>query len=320
MTMPHGYFDVHRLATYLHLTPQQVMRMADRGKLPGQKVGGVWRFSKAEVHAWLEQHIGASDEEELVAMENVLGHSTPSEPEPDVCIAEMLPREAIAVPLPARTRSSVIDSMVELAAQTGWLWDPARMAEAVRSREEMHSTALENGVALLHPRRPLPAILDRAFPGFGITGSGIPFGSGAADQRLLSDLLGGRSRAPADAGPPEPRADRVRLSRSAPLGPRCRSRAAIGRADRRRISRTYVSKDRTKNNFRIWVACRHDAQRRVGMFVSTRTCRPAASPRDGMPPGQDDTGRFFSFGPRRCVCQKNSPHTRGWRPSKDAEN
>ena len=43
-----------------------------------------------------------------------------------------------------------------------------------------------------------------------------------------------------------------------------------------------------------WVACRHDAQRRVGMFVATRTCRPAASPRDGMPP---KPRRFLSPAP-----------------------
>jgi deoxyxylulose-5-phosphate synthase len=59
----------------------------------------------------------------------------------------LLPLEAIAVPLNARTRNSVIDSMVELAAQTGWLWDPKAMAEAVHAREDMHPTALENGVA-----------------------------------------------------------------------------------------------------------------------------------------------------------------------------
>ena len=51
-------FDIDSLATYLHLTPAKVTRMADRGKLPGRKVGGQWRFSEAEIHHWLEQRIG----------------------------------------------------------------------------------------------------------------------------------------------------------------------------------------------------------------------------------------------------------------------
>lgn len=170
-------FDVDRLAVYLHLTPQQVSRLADRGKLPGRKVSGLWRFPQGEMHHWVENRIGLSDEDELVEMESVLQRSAPSGQRDDISLVDILPREAIAVPLPARTRNSVISSMVELAAQTGWLWDPEKMAEAVHSREEMHSTALENGVALLHPRRPLANILDRAFLALGITSSGIPFGA-----------------------------------------------------------------------------------------------------------------------------------------------
>jgi PTS system nitrogen regulatory IIA component len=53
------------------------------------------------------------------------------------------------------------------------------MAEAVRTREEMHPTALENGVALLHPRRPMPKILSQPFLALGCTASGIPFGGAA---------------------------------------------------------------------------------------------------------------------------------------------
>ena len=171
-------FDVDQLAAYLHLGPQQVARLSERGKLPGRKVGGQWRFAPAEIHHWLENRIGLSDEEELLQVEHVLQQASADQDEAPISIAEMLPLEAIAVPLPARTRNSVIRSMVELAAGTGWLWDPEKMAEAVRSREEMNSTALENGVALMHPRRPMTNILGQALLALGITSAGIPFGAG----------------------------------------------------------------------------------------------------------------------------------------------
>jgi PTS system nitrogen regulatory IIA component len=58
------------------------------------------------------------------------------------------------------------------------------MIEAVKAREEMHPTALENGVALLHPRRPMPSILGEAFLAFGRTPRGIPFGGS-----VLTDLF-----------------------------------------------------------------------------------------------------------------------------------
>ncbi len=170
-------FDIERLAAYLHMMPADVTRLADRGKLPGRRIGGEWRFSAAEIHHWLEDRIGLSDDEALVHMEGALDRATDAESAKEVSISELLRPEAIDVPLGARTRGSVITAMTEVAARTHLLWDPAKMADAVRAREEMHSTALDNGVALLHPRRPMPGILAEAVLALGITAAGIPFGS-----------------------------------------------------------------------------------------------------------------------------------------------
>jgi len=184
--MPYSDFDVNGLARYLHIDPQKVVRLAERSRLPGRKVGGQWRFSKSEIHHWFEQRIGLSNEEGLVEVESVLDRQVAAEPQqPEVSIAGMLPREAIAVPLNARTRNSAIESMVELAAQTGWLWDPKAMSEAVRAREDMHPTALENGVALLHPRRPMPQILAQPYLALGRATTSIPFG----DNAPLTDVF-----------------------------------------------------------------------------------------------------------------------------------
>jgi PTS system nitrogen regulatory IIA component len=175
--MAHEDFDIDSLAAYLHLTPQQVMKLADRGKIPGRKVAGQWRFSQAEIHHWVEHRIGLSDEEELIEVEGVLEQSAGATPA-DIVIASLLLPEAIAIPLEARTRNSVINRMVDLAAGTGLLWDPEKMAEAVRAREDLYPTALDNGVALMHPRRPMSGILCQAFLALGCTSSGIPFGRG----------------------------------------------------------------------------------------------------------------------------------------------
>jgi PTS system nitrogen regulatory IIA component len=174
--MPSKDFDIDSLAAYLHLTPPQVARMADRGKLPGRRIGGHWRFSEAEIHHWLEDRIGVSDDEELVQVENVLDRQQGVDAPDVVSISAMLPLQAIAVPLQARTRGSVILKMTDLAMQTGLLWDPDKMAQAVREREDLHPTALDNGVALLHPRRPMSNILAEAVLALGRTYQGLPFG------------------------------------------------------------------------------------------------------------------------------------------------
>ena len=148
-------FDVDRLAAYLHRMPADIAKLAERGKLPGRRVGGAWRFSAAEIHHWMEDRIGLSDDDELATVEGALDRAGGHDDVDEISIAALLHPESIAVPLLARTRGSVITTMAELAAATHLLWDAGAMADAVRAREAMHSTALDNGVALLHPRRPM---------------------------------------------------------------------------------------------------------------------------------------------------------------------
>jgi nitrogen PTS system EIIA component len=168
-------FDIAGLAAYLHMMPAQVSRLVDRGQLPGRRVGGAWRFSRPEISQWLEQRIGLSDDDELAVMEANLERADRSGAG-DVQMAELLTLDAVAVPLAARTRTSVIAAMCQLAADTGLLWDAAKMADAVSSRESMAPTALDNGVALLHPRRPQASILAQGVVALGVTSQGIPFG------------------------------------------------------------------------------------------------------------------------------------------------
>jgi PTS system nitrogen regulatory IIA component len=179
-------FDVEALARYLHISPARVTKMAERGTLPGRKISGQWRFAKAEVHHWLEDRIGAGDGADLEEVQELLDDAAKSREPATVRISDLLKPAAIALPLPARTKSSAITAMIDLAAATGLLWDVTAMAEAVRVRESLHPTALDNGVALLHPRRPLPQIIAEPFLALGRTQQGIPFGS---ESGQLTDVF-----------------------------------------------------------------------------------------------------------------------------------
>jgi nitrogen PTS system EIIA component len=172
-------FDLDQLAAYLHVTPEQVTKMASRGKLPGRKVNGQWRFSESEVHHWLEEQIGVSDAAELEKVEKILERNWDTTIDDRSTLSEFMMVEAIEIPLDARTRGSVIREMSRLAATTGLLWDADTMAEAVQAREALHPTALENGVALLHPRRPQASILSDSLVALGISPQPIPFGNAA---------------------------------------------------------------------------------------------------------------------------------------------
>lgn len=169
--------DEDQLATYLHITPQQVRKLADRGRLPGRRISGSWRFAEAEIHTWLEEQIGISEGEDLDRVQNVVNRWTANRADDSLSLHKMLLPEAIEIPLSARTRGSVVRRMCAIAENTGLLWDSSRMLDAVLAREDLHPTALDNGVALLHPRRPQASILGEPLLALGVSPQPIPFGN-----------------------------------------------------------------------------------------------------------------------------------------------
>ncbi len=178
-------FTIETLARLLQRTPQDVRRMVERDKIPGRKVGGEWSFPRAEILEWLAKEIdrvlGSSDappsDEELGRLRRVLTAIpvTPTDEVQPICIADMLIPDAIGIPFVSRTRASVFPEVIELAMRTGFLWDSDAMLEAIKAREELYSTALESGVALLHPRHPMPNILSQPFLALGVSSTGIHF-------------------------------------------------------------------------------------------------------------------------------------------------
>lgn len=181
--------DLEQLASYLRRDVREVGKLANRGHLPGRKVGGEWRFARAEINHWLEQRLPELSEDQLAALERsgVTGlYDTHSLEVPEPLLGNLLAEVTIAVPLPATTRASVFRELINLAEQSWQVYDSDVLLNAIREREEMSSTALPGGVAIPHPHRPLPQALGEPIVAFGRTHAGIPFG---APQGELTDLF-----------------------------------------------------------------------------------------------------------------------------------
>ena len=73
-----------------------------------------------------------------------------------------------------------------LAQESGLLYDAESLLEAVYAREELCSTAMEGGIAIPHPRRPLQYAVSEPILVVAKTSQGI--GYGAPDGRL-TDLF-----------------------------------------------------------------------------------------------------------------------------------
>jgi PTS system nitrogen regulatory IIA component len=170
--------DVEQLAAYLQRDVREVGKLASRGHLPGHKVAGQWRFARAEINHWIETQLPDYTDKQLTALEQS-GDQGP-------LLGLYLTEASVAVPFRASTRASVLKELVKLAEQSWQVFDPEALLEAIRAREEMATTALPTGVAIPHPRRPLPAALGDAVIAYGRTASGIPFG---AESGGLTDIF-----------------------------------------------------------------------------------------------------------------------------------
>lgn len=53
--METGILTVKEVSEYLKLTEKTAYRLAAEGKIPGFKVGGSWRFDKADIDKWIEE-------------------------------------------------------------------------------------------------------------------------------------------------------------------------------------------------------------------------------------------------------------------------
>jgi PTS system nitrogen regulatory IIA component len=182
--MENEVMDLEQLAAYLRRDVREVSKLANRGRLPGKKVGGQWRFAPAEINYWMETQLPALSDEELEKLEHPASAASVAD---EPLVSSLLTESTIAVPLNASTKPSVLREVAELAGQSWQIYDTGALHEAVKHREDLGSTALESGVAIPHPHRPLsPKAQGDSVIAFARTDSGIPFG---APDGGLTDLF-----------------------------------------------------------------------------------------------------------------------------------
>jgi PTS system nitrogen regulatory IIA component len=174
---------LEEVAKMLGADIRRVERMAKRGEIPCRKVGGQLRFNRAEITEWLQRTMGGMSHEGLAEVD--AGITTQRQTQQDeAIIAPLLRPEAISTSLGSRTKNSALRELVALAEKTGLVLDAKTLLDAVVHREEMCSTAIERGIAIPHPRRPLPDAIAEPILAVARTGRGLAFG--APDGRLTS--------------------------------------------------------------------------------------------------------------------------------------
>lgn len=50
-----GILTLKEVAAYLKVTERTIYRLAGAKRIPAFKVGGIWRFSRADIEKWIQQ-------------------------------------------------------------------------------------------------------------------------------------------------------------------------------------------------------------------------------------------------------------------------
>jgi PTS system nitrogen regulatory IIA component len=188
--MPYRTFGLEEVARYLHLSPPDVERLVKGRDIPFERHGERLVFRKVEIDAWASQRIlglkgaGLTDYHQKTSRgtREVLPHAA--------MMPQLILPEFIEPALLVKTKASALRDMAALAQKTGRVFDPQGLLAGLQAREELCSTGLPGGMALLHSRVPDPFMFDSPFIVLGRAVHPIHFGATDGQPTDLFFLLG----------------------------------------------------------------------------------------------------------------------------------
>lgn len=177
-TMAFQNMTLEDFAKHVGLDAREVKKLAERGKLPADRVAGRWRFNRARVTEWLQQEVLLLETEGKRLKDIEKAMRPPDAPDSnEQLVTGLLDPAGIDLALPAKTKSSVLLELSMLADKTGLLWDQPGLLRELQARESLCSTGLPNGIAIPHPRQPMQYVSSEPFICLARLGKGIGFGS-----------------------------------------------------------------------------------------------------------------------------------------------
>ena len=162
-----NYLTIGQLANYLGWSTRFIEGLVRGERLPGLEIDGQWRFRRDDVVDWLEQKIQTLDSARITELETKMETSLLADgifrTQRTDRLTSRLPLRGIALDAPLDTKTEVLHALTDLAEATGLLFDKDFLLASLVDRESLCSTAMPGGVALCHPRRPIPLAIERQF-------------------------------------------------------------------------------------------------------------------------------------------------------------
>lgn len=133
--MNHEIMTIEEVADYLRVSERTVYDWAQKGQLPGGKLGTTWRFKRAEIEGWVNRRLGPDS-------------GVPAAPS---SLTRILSMDRIVF-IPGGNKAAVLKTLCEVLATSSLIHNRNELVEAVFRREELMSTGIGFGIGVPHVR------------------------------------------------------------------------------------------------------------------------------------------------------------------------
>ena len=188
--MPYRTFNLNEVAIYLHMARTDLETLVQHREIPVETQGNRLVFRKKDIDTWASQHILGLSDKRLTTYHKQTSALIRDRSHQSLSVVALVRPEAIEPELTSKTKSSVLRDMVALADRIGSVCNPSDFLQSLVERERLCSTALSDGIALLHPRNHDPYMVVNSFISIGRAIHPVPFGAPDGNRTDLFFLIG----------------------------------------------------------------------------------------------------------------------------------
>ncbi|MCQ2403278.1 MAG: PTS sugar transporter subunit IIA [Lentisphaeria bacterium] len=162
------------LAEYLRVNERTILRMIQNGKIQGAKIGGQWRFNGSQID---QVFFPAEGEEAALEEDDGIKQSIIVHPQIGIPVSRVMHEDRILLNLKSTDAEGVIKELTDARLLYGLVLDATELRNKCMQREAVLSTAVGEGIAIPHPRDPIPTLRASAAVIYGYSKAGVDFGA-----------------------------------------------------------------------------------------------------------------------------------------------
>ena len=176
--MSGGMLSLAQAAALVHIEEPELRHAAQRGELDSQtRAEDSLYFDRRALTEWAQRELLGAGAKTLKERNRRMREEEHHADGAESSLAALFAPETIELAVRAKAKAGMLRDMTELADRGGKVYDPEGLYKALVEREEAGSTAVGQGIALLHPKFHDPYLFEECFVAYGRSERPIFFGA-----------------------------------------------------------------------------------------------------------------------------------------------